>query len=369
MNAPGDRAPLELPPLEERPLVSVLVPNHNYGAFVGEAIDSVLQQTYPNVEVIVVDDGSTDDSVERIASICRRDPRARLLTQENSGPTTAINRAYAASSGSVICILDADDAFHPDKIRLVVEAFRADPSVGMLSHRLLIQEEGSRAEIFPVSYPLPRGWLAPSLEARGGFVPWVRSSMICLRREVADRVMPLDPDSSWYDAYISTAAALLTRLSAIDEPLGTYRVHGTNDSFLRRWASPEEVVERKRIELAWTARLYESVRRWAEGQGYALPAFERSRSSLEREYVIARLTKAPRAEARRLHRELLAHVDSMSKPLALYYRISPVLPGPMFRLGWLALTGHSLPKRIASRALELARRRPLRAVAHHSSSV
>ena len=107
--------PMELPPLGESPLVSVLMGNYNYGRYIGEALDSVLRQTYSNFEVIVCDDGSTDDSREVVARYCDRDTRIRMVVKENGGLASALNAAYAASRGEIICLLDADDVFLPSE--------------------------------------------------------------------------------------------------------------------------------------------------------------------------------------------------------------------------------------------------------------
>ena len=77
--------PIELAPLPDNPLVSVLVANYNYGQYVGEAIESVFQQTYPHFEIIVCDDGSTDDSRDVISRYQEKDPRVRLLAKANGG--------------------------------------------------------------------------------------------------------------------------------------------------------------------------------------------------------------------------------------------------------------------------------------------
>ena len=91
-----------------KPLVSVIINNYNYGRFVADAIDSALTQTYSNCEVIVVDDGSQDNSREVIA---RFGDRVRTVLKSNGGQSSAFNAGFAESSGGVICFLDSDDVF------------------------------------------------------------------------------------------------------------------------------------------------------------------------------------------------------------------------------------------------------------------
>jgi glycosyltransferase involved in cell wall biosynthesis len=94
------------------PLVSVLIPAYNAAPWIGETLASVCAQTYAPTEIIVVDDGSTDET----AAIVAREPRATLVRQTNRGPSAAMNRAFAASRGDFIEFLDADDLLAPDKI-------------------------------------------------------------------------------------------------------------------------------------------------------------------------------------------------------------------------------------------------------------
>jgi GT2 family glycosyltransferase len=106
------------------PLVSVIIPVYNCERFVAEALRSVLAQDYPNLEVIVVDDGSTDATVSIVESL---GPRIRLLRQRNLGPAAARNRAVQASAGEYLAFLDGDDAWLPGKVSAQVEFAQAHP--------------------------------------------------------------------------------------------------------------------------------------------------------------------------------------------------------------------------------------------------
>jgi glycosyltransferase involved in cell wall biosynthesis len=99
--------------MKQNPLVSIIINNYNYGRFVREAIDSGLNQTYSHKEVIVVDDGSTDDSREIIASYGNG---ITSVLKENGGQASAFNAGFAVSQGDIICFLDADDIFYLRKL-------------------------------------------------------------------------------------------------------------------------------------------------------------------------------------------------------------------------------------------------------------
>jgi glycosyltransferase involved in cell wall biosynthesis len=110
------------------PLVSAVIINHNYGRYLGKCIDSVLAQTYPRVETIVVDDGSADDSLAVLRSYSNR---LTVISQSNKGPSAARNAGIARSTGEWIAFLDADDLWMPEKIREQSEYFY-DESVGII---------------------------------------------------------------------------------------------------------------------------------------------------------------------------------------------------------------------------------------------
>ena len=113
----------------ESPLVSIIIPNYNYGQYIAEAIDSALNQTYQPVEVIVVDDGSTDNSRDIINSYGQT---IKAIFQTNHGPSVARNAGIAISKGDYIIFLDADDVLLPDAAQHLWQGFLADPQCGVI---------------------------------------------------------------------------------------------------------------------------------------------------------------------------------------------------------------------------------------------
>lgn len=117
----------------EPPLVSVIIPAYNAAEYIGETLDSVRNQTYKHLEIIVVDDGSRDQTPEYVESICRKDNRVRLLRQANQGVAAARNTAIKYSSGKFIAPVDADDIWYPSKIEKQVNCFlESGPDVGLV---------------------------------------------------------------------------------------------------------------------------------------------------------------------------------------------------------------------------------------------
>jgi glycosyltransferase involved in cell wall biosynthesis len=224
--------PIALPPLLPAPRVSILMANYNYANFVGEALESVLDQSYDRFEVVACDDGSTDNSREVIRDLAARDPRVRLIEKENGGAASALNSAYEHSDGDILCLLDADDTFHPTKLDEVVNAFRTT-DWGLVVHPLMVVDAAGRPiQRKPIFSNFESGWVAADVVRRGGRWSYMEASAVCLRREVATFVFPIPEDRfrTWADAYVCTLAALLAPVGFIDGTLASYRIHGSNVS-------------------------------------------------------------------------------------------------------------------------------------------
>lgn len=209
------------------PLVSILINNFNYGRFLRDAIDSALNQTYPRVEVVVVDDGSTDDSREIIASY---GDRIRAVLQENSGQGSAFNTGFAASTGEIICFLDSDDIFLPTKVSRVVEEFTSNPNIGWVTHALQITD----AALVPTKYFHSAG---PSLKLdfrrsmRWGRVriPYPPTSGQCVTRDCLNRIVPVPKMRICADSYVFRVGSALTSGVHLGDALSQWRGHGSNN--------------------------------------------------------------------------------------------------------------------------------------------
>ncbi|MFC4452786.1 glycosyltransferase family 2 protein [Deinococcus sonorensis] len=210
----------------EQPLVSILINNYNYGQFLAEAIESALNQTYANIEVLVVDDGSTDSSAEVMAGYAGR---IIPILKKNGGQASALNLGVARARGDIICFLDADDAWMPDKVEQVVRAFRQHPRAGLVYHRVQPVDAALKpqGEAWPQS--LYTGSIAALVQRTGGWWHQANTSSLAFRRSTLERIGPV-PDSFVYsaDAYLGELAALLVEVVGLPQQLTLYRVHGTN---------------------------------------------------------------------------------------------------------------------------------------------
>ncbi|MDY6798542.1 MAG: glycosyltransferase [Pseudomonadota bacterium] len=125
------------------PVVSVVTPTYNRAGFLLQAIESVLQQTFGDFELIVVDDGSTDDTPQLMDRYLQ-DTRVRYFKQSNQGQSVARNRGIKEAQGEYICFLDSDNAWHEDKLEKSLEAFRQNPGFHVVyGDYMVIDAEGN----------------------------------------------------------------------------------------------------------------------------------------------------------------------------------------------------------------------------------
>ncbi len=210
-----------------RPRVSIIVNNYNYARFLAEAIDSALAQTYPCVEVVVVDDGSTDGSREIIS---RYGGRVTTVLKENGGQASAFNAGFARSSGEIVLFLDADDVLLPDAVGEVVRAWHPGAAKAQFRLQVIGADGEARDEtVPPAGLPLPRG------DVREGILMYAEylfppTSGNAFRRRTLAEILPL-PEAEWRisaDLPLLLLAPLFGDVVSIDRVLGCYRVHGSN---------------------------------------------------------------------------------------------------------------------------------------------
>ena len=123
------------------PAVSVVIPTYNRASYIGEALESVLSQTFKDWELIVVDDGSTDNTQGVIKSFLNKDNRIRCIRQENRGAVAARNKALEVASGKYVAFLDDDDRWLPDKLEMQVKVMESDPEIGFCYMRFQIYKK------------------------------------------------------------------------------------------------------------------------------------------------------------------------------------------------------------------------------------
>jgi glycosyltransferase involved in cell wall biosynthesis len=148
----------------DMPTVSVIIPTYNRAIMVKDAIQSVLDQTYSDYEIIVVDDGSTDNTSQVINELRSHSEKVHYIYQENKGRSAARNIGVRAARGNYIAFLDSDDIFLPEKLSLQVMALESNRDFGMVySHALLMDEDGNILEDIGPGREKLTGWVYPEL--------------------------------------------------------------------------------------------------------------------------------------------------------------------------------------------------------------
>jgi len=209
---------------------SVIIANYNYGGFLGRAIQSALDLDWPIVEVIVVNDGSTDQSAEVIWGF---DGRIKTIFQANAGQRVANNAGFADASGEIIIFLDADDVLEPDLAREIAAVWRPGVSKVQVQMRRVDIDEVPFGDLLPpiASTPRPeqvRAWASADTE-----YPTPPGSGNAYSRDFLSLFFPIGPEhDSWTDSTCLALAPHLGDVVTIPKPLVRYRLHGSNDSNL-----------------------------------------------------------------------------------------------------------------------------------------
>jgi glycosyltransferase involved in cell wall biosynthesis len=343
--------PVELRPLAAEPLVSILVSNYNYGRYVGRAIQSALDQTYAKIELIVCDDGSTDDSVQVIEGYERKDSRLRLIRKANGGQASGFNAAFAVSRGEIIALLDSDDLFLPQKVERIVADFQAHPDSGFGLHRVIrVTADLRRQGVWPMSAPLPRGWYGTRLLQDGGILPYMPpTSGLSLRRDVAERIFPLplaEPLVRCPDQLITRLAPLLTNVTGENEALAQYRLHSANNY------GPDRVTAASfKRELEYCEALWAAQKQFLGGIAPEL-ADDLQPLSLHpyiayTSYLHARLARDP--DVRRYYERFMACNSGPEARHVWFWKLSPYIPLAVFDFAINLLIRQSWLKQLVSR--------------------
>jgi glycosyltransferase involved in cell wall biosynthesis len=217
--------------MSNEPLVSIVIDNYNYARFLPYAIDSALQQTYRNIEVIVVDDGSTDGSREIIASY---EDRIIPVLKPNGGQASAFNAGFARSRGHVVIFLDADDVLLPATIACVVKAMVDNPDVAKVQYRMhVIDETGAQTgEIKPPEHrTLRSGDLRRHFVTFPDDMTWMATSGNAFSARVLTEILPI-PEEVYVlgaDWYLSHITPLFGPVMSLDMVGAYYRMHGANN--------------------------------------------------------------------------------------------------------------------------------------------
>jgi glycosyltransferase involved in cell wall biosynthesis len=328
---PHHLTPIELAPLSDRPLVSILTSNYNYAAFLPDAAESLLAQTYSEFEWIICDDGSTDHSLEVLQELAKCDSRIRVIAKANGGQASGFNRAFESSSGELLFFLDSDDAFYPTKLETMVRAHQSEPQAGLGLHRVQwVNQVRKRQGVWPSAANMPSGWHGELMLSSGGVLPYMPpTSGLSLHRTVADRIFPLPetPKLPYADQIVTRLAPFLTNVVRRQDILAEYRVHG-NNAFIRKGTSADSILwEIILCGNLWAAQR-EFLRALKPGAEERLQTVDASPYLIYLRYLYARLAGAD--DQRFRYKEYIGQMNNGSLIMNTFWKASLYLPAPLF---------------------------------------
>lgn len=211
--------------MNAHPLVSVIIPAYNAAQFLAETIQSVLAQSYRNWELLIINDGSTDNTTEVAEHYCQYDPRIQLYSQPNQGVSTARNLGIELAQGALIAFLDADDRWFPHKLTAHIEHLTATPPVGVsFAKASFIKHSGDPTGTISsgcLSHLKPEDFLYEN--------PTITTSNLVVRRELFDQIGCFDPAMSYsedLDWLFRVMCSKRWMVQGIDQVLIEYRTTG-----------------------------------------------------------------------------------------------------------------------------------------------
>jgi len=212
-----------------RSLVSYVIASHNHEAYVAQLLDSLLNQTFEDIEVIVVDDGSTDRTVETAQRAAESDPRLTVYSQPNSGVVAARNLGVKRSSGAYVSVVDSDEVLPVDRTKKMVDALKAAPHASLVYGDAEIRQLRDRtvSRFFEIYRPVD-GPFSEALFCNYCFVP---AGSVMFRRDAWEQTGafwgpgPNTDYLKWIELGLQGDAICLE-----NEVLGTWVLHGENVS-------------------------------------------------------------------------------------------------------------------------------------------
>lgn len=219
------------------PLISVVIPSYNHEKFIRECVDSVLEQTYENFELIIIDDGSRDGTADILKNY--NDNRIQLVFQENAGAHNAINRGLSLAKGEYLTILNSDDIYMKNRLELIMEYLLNKPKVSMASSYIEIIDSNSKKLAIKQAWKNMEPWVIEHKEISfAGTEDPIKNlimanyisttSNMVFTKKLYDDIGGMRNLRFAHDWDFALRAAEYGKCEVIEKPLMKYRIHSTN---------------------------------------------------------------------------------------------------------------------------------------------
>lgn len=219
-----------------------MINNYNYGHFIKECIDSVLTQTYKNIEVVIVDDGSTDDSVEVMQRAYSNYDNIKIISKENGGQLSAFDEGQRHVTGDIVFFLDSDDLYKDNYIESVIEIYTEKKEVDFVytalerffpdGHSEITQQNIKSSHVVGFSF-------LSTLYTKELIGSW--TSSLSMKRDVLNKILPIPFHNEWItradDCLVWGASLVGANKYYCSKPLVMYRVHSSNNYFNKEFSN------------------------------------------------------------------------------------------------------------------------------------
>jgi glycosyltransferase involved in cell wall biosynthesis len=221
--------------------VSIVINNYNYSAFIVDCVNSVLQQTYENIEIIIIDDGSTDNSVELLKESYIDNELIKIISKKNEGQLSTFNQATKYATGDIICFLDSDDLYKKDYVEKIVELYKNDDSIDFVFCAIEnFFTNGSKEIIQQSSVNIDIGFSVLSTIYLKEWVGNVTSS-VSMRKNLFNQIFPLELENDWItradDCLVWGSSIYGAKKYYCADPLILYRIHETNNYYGKEFSN------------------------------------------------------------------------------------------------------------------------------------
>lgn len=288
--------------MNDLPLVSIIIPAYNCEKYILATIKSAIDQTYPNIEIIAIDDGSSDRTAELIKSI--KDPRFAYYWQENKGLATTRNNGIAKAKGKYIALLDSDDLFLPDKIAVQSAYMESHPECGVCYSKIYHFFGENSQSLYYNPGPHPSGQILTRLFSHSIVNPlssFIRKSVLDQYGAFQDGLRRCEDHQLWLKLAYNKVA-----FHYLDVPLALYRVHQQSLTHDKNYLKENR---------AACLGVLRTVRSWMTAEEARALPFRRAMLKTITKLAIGQLISGDNMLARLLHRLYIYRMNLKLKPV------------------------------------------------------